>query len=62
MVQDKTRVSDVELQAYCDQSRPHLVGAKVAPRGNAPEGLHGRTLRLLVSGTKGVAPGGVLAP
>jgi RNA-directed DNA polymerase len=62
IVKDKTRVIDVDLQAYVDKIRHHLLLAQVAQRINAPEGLHGLKLRLKVSGKKGVAQGGVLSP
>jgi RNA-directed DNA polymerase len=62
IVQDKTRVIDVDLQAYFDNSRPHIIRAKVAQRVNDPEGLHGLKRMLEVSGKKGVAQGGVRSP
>jgi RNA-directed DNA polymerase len=62
IVQDKTRVIDVDLQADFDHIPHHLLFAKVAQRVNDPKGLHVRKLRRKVSGKKGVAQGGVLAP
>jgi RNA-directed DNA polymerase len=62
IVQYKTRVIDVDLQAYFDNIRHHLLLAKVAQRVDAPEVLHVLKLMLKVSGKKGVAPGGVLSP
>jgi RNA-directed DNA polymerase len=62
IVKYKTRVIDVDLQAYFDHIRHHLLLAKVAQRINAPEVLHGLKLMLKVSGKKGVAQGGVLSP
>jgi RNA-directed DNA polymerase len=62
IVQDKTRVLDVALPAYFDNSRPHRLLAKVAQRINAPEVLHVLKLRLKVSGRKGGAQGGVRSP
>jgi RNA-directed DNA polymerase len=50
MVKDKTRVSDVDLQAYFDTIRHHLLVAKVAQRVNDPEVLYVLTLMLKVSG------------
>ena len=62
IVKYKTRVIDVDLQAYCDNIRPHLLLAKVAQRLNDPEVLHVRKLMLKVSGKKGVPQGGVSSP
>jgi len=62
LVQYKTRVSDVDLQAYFDPIRHHLLLAQVAQRVNDPDVLHVRKLMLQASGKKGVAQGGVLAP
>jgi RNA-directed DNA polymerase len=62
IVKYKTRVIDVELQAYFDNIRHHLLLAKVAQRIHDPEGLHVLKLMLKVSGKKGVAQGGVLSP
>jgi RNA-directed DNA polymerase len=62
IVQDKTRVIDVDVQAYFDNIRPHLLLAQVAQRVNDPDVLHVLTLRLQASGQKGVAQGGVLSP
>jgi RNA-directed DNA polymerase len=62
LVQDKTRVIDVDVQAYLDNLRHPLLLAPVAQRGNAPEGLHGLQLRLQATGNKGGAQGGGLSP
>ena len=62
IVQYKTRVIDVDLQAYFDNIRHHILLAKVAQRVNDPEVLHVLKLMLEVSGKKGVAQGGVLSP
>jgi RNA-directed DNA polymerase len=62
IVQYKTRVIDVDLQAYFDNIRPHLLLAQVAQRVNAPDVLHVLKLRLQASGKKGVAQGGVCSP
>jgi len=62
MVQDKTRVIAVDVHASCDTSRPPLLVAQVAQRVNDPNVRPGLKLRLKASGTKGVAPGGVLSP
>src|ERR1700674_44083 len=58
----KTRVIDVDLQAYFDNIQHHLLLAKVAQRVNDPEVLHVLKLMRQVSGKKGVAQGGVLSP
>ena len=62
IVQYKTRVIDVDLQAYFANIRHHILLAKVAQRVNDPEVLHVLKLMLEVSGKKGVAQGGVLSP
>jgi len=62
IVKYKTRVIDVDLQAYFDNIQHHLLLAKVAQRVNDPEVLHVLKLMLQVSGKKGVAQGGVLSP
>jgi RNA-directed DNA polymerase len=62
IVQDKTRVIDVDVHAYFDNIRHHLLLAHVAQRVNDPDVLHVLKLMLKASGTKGVAQGGVLSP
>ena len=62
IVQDKTRVIDVDWQAYFDNIRHHLLLAQVAQRVNDPDVLHVLKLMLQASGKKGVAQGGVLSP
>jgi RNA-directed DNA polymerase len=62
MVKYKTRVIDVDLQAYFDNIRHHQLLAQVAQRVNDPDVLHGLKLMLQASGNKGVAQGGVLSP
>jgi RNA-directed DNA polymerase len=62
IVKYKTRVIDVDLQAYFDNIRHHLLLAQVAQRVNDPDVLHGLKLMLHASGKKGVAQGGVLSP
>jgi RNA-directed DNA polymerase len=62
IVKDKTRVIDVDLQAYFDNIRHHLLLAQVAQRVNDPDVLHVLKLMLQASGKKGVAQGGVLSP
>src|SRR6266576_1038570 len=62
IVKYKTRVIDVDLHAYFENIRHHILLAKVAQRVNDPDVLHGLKLMLKASGTKGVAQGGVLSP
>jgi RNA-directed DNA polymerase len=62
MVKDTTRVSDVDLQAYFDHVRHHLLLAKVAQRVNDPDILHPLKLILKASGTQGVPQGGGISP
>jgi RNA-directed DNA polymerase len=62
IVKYKTRVIDVDLQAYFDNIRHHLLLAHVAQRVKDPEVLHVLKLVLHASGKKGVAQGGVLSP
>lgn len=58
----KTRVIAVDLKAYFDNIRHHLLLAQVAQRVNDPDVLHVLKLMLHASGKKGVAQGGVLSP
>ena len=62
IVKYKTRVIDVDLQAYFDNIRHHLLLAQVAQRVSDPDVLHMLKLMLQASGKKGVAQGGVLSP
>jgi RNA-directed DNA polymerase len=62
MVKDTTRVSDVDLQAYFDHVRHHLLLAKVAQRVNDPDILPMLKLILKASGTQGVPQGGGISP
>ena len=62
IVKYKTRVIDVDLQAYFDNIRHHLLLAQVAQRVNDSDVLHVLKLMLQASGKKGVAQGGVLSP
>jgi RNA-directed DNA polymerase len=58
----KTRVVDLDLRAFFDNVRHHILFEKVACRVNDAEVMH--LLRLLVkaAGKKGLAQGGVLSP
>src|SRR5215470_6699578 len=62
IVKYKTRVIDVDLKAYFDNIRHHLLLVQVAQRVKDPEVLHVLKLVLQASGKKGVAQGGVLSP
>jgi RNA-directed DNA polymerase len=62
IVKYKTRVSDVDLQAYFDNVRHHLLLAKGAQRVNDPDILHLLKLILKASGKQGVPQGGVISP
>jgi RNA-directed DNA polymerase len=62
IVKYKTRVIDIDLQAYFDNVRHHLLLAKVAQRVNDPDILHMLKLILKTSGKQGVPQGGVLSP
>ena len=62
IVKYKTRVIDVDLQAYFDNVRHHLLLAKVAQRVNDPDILQLLKLILKASGKQGVPQGGVISP
>lgn len=62
IVHSKTRVLDIDLQAYFDNLRHHRLLAQVAQRVNDPDVLHVLKLILKNTGTKGVAQGDVLGP
>ncbi len=58
----KTRVIDVDLQAYFDNVRHHVLLAKVAKRVNDADVMHLVKGILKASGNKGVPQGGVISP
>jgi RNA-directed DNA polymerase len=62
IVKYKTRVIDVDLQAYFDNVQHHLLVAKVAQRVNDADMLHVLKLILKASGKHGVPQGGVISP
>ena len=62
IVQHKTRVIDIDLRAYFDNVRHHLLLEKVARRVNDPDVLSLLKLILKASGKKGVPQGGVISP
>jgi RNA-directed DNA polymerase len=58
----KTRVIDMDLKAYFDSVRHHILMEKVARRVMDPEVLHLLKMILKASGKKGVPQGGVISP
>lgn len=62
IVQWKTRVIDLDLRAYFDTVRHHLLLAKVARRVNDDEVMCLLKLMLTASGKQGVPQGGVISP
>jgi RNA-directed DNA polymerase len=62
ILEGKTYVIDLDLQAYFDSIRHHQVLAKVARRVNDAKVLHLLKLLLRVAGKRGVAQGSVLSP
>jgi RNA-directed DNA polymerase len=58
----KTRVIDLDLKAYFDNVRHHILMEKVAKRVQDPEVLHLLRMILKASGKKGVPQGGVITP
>jgi RNA-directed DNA polymerase len=62
IVEDKTRVIDVDLAAYFDTVRHDLLLGKVAHRVQDDEILHLLKLMLKASGKRGVPQGGALSP
>ncbi len=58
----KTRVIDLDLKAYFDNVRHHILMEKVARRVKDPEILHLLKMILKASGKKGVPQGGVISP
>ena len=62
IVRNKTRVLDLDLQAYFDNVRHHVLLSKVAKRVSDPEVLRVLKLILKATGKRGIAQGDVLAP
>jgi len=58
----KTRIIDVDLQAYFDNIRHHVLLAKVAKRVNDADVMHLLKGILKASGNQGVPQGGVISP
>jgi RNA-directed DNA polymerase len=62
IVQNKTRVLDIDLRAYFDNVRHYILFGKVARRVNDSEVMHLVKLIVKATGKKGVSQGGVLSP
>jgi RNA-directed DNA polymerase len=62
IVQHKTRVIDLDLAAYFDNVRHHVLLAKVARRVNDADVLGMLKRMLKATGSKGVPQGGVISP
>jgi RNA-directed DNA polymerase len=62
ITQEKTRVIDLDLRAYFDNVRHHILLEKVARRVKDDEILHLLKMILKASGKKGVPQGGVISP
>jgi len=62
MARWKTRVIDVDLHAYCDHVRHHVLLAKVATRVNDADVMPLVKGILKASGRQGVPQGGVISP
>ena len=62
IVQNKTRVIDLDLRAYFDTVRHELLLKKVAQRINDDDVMHLLKVMLKASGKQGVPQGGVISP
>src|ERR1700740_758853 len=62
IAQRKTRIIDLDLRAYFDTVRHHLLLEKVARRINDDEVMRLLKLMLTASGKQGVPQGGVISP
>jgi RNA-directed DNA polymerase len=62
IVQCETRVIDLDLRAYFDTVRHHLLLEKVARRIKDDDVMHLLKLMLTASGKQGVPQGGVISP
>ncbi len=58
----KTRVIDLDLRAYFDNVRHHILLAKVAARVNDDDVMHLLKQMLKATGSRGVPQGGVISP
>ena len=62
ILQEKTHVIDLDLKAYFDQVRHHIVLEKVAKRVRDDDVMHLLKGIMKASGTRGVPQGGVMTP
>jgi RNA-directed DNA polymerase len=62
IVQQKTRIIDIDLRAYFDNVRHDLLLGKVAKRVNDDDVMHLLSMILKASGKRGVPQGGVISP
>lgn len=62
ILENKTRVIDLDLRAYFDNIRHHILLSKVAERVNDDKIMHLLKQILKASGKKGVPQGGVISP
>jgi RNA-directed DNA polymerase len=62
VVWGKTRVIDIDLRAYFDNVRHHIVLSKLARRIDDPDVMHLLSMILAATGKKGVPQGGVISP
>lgn len=62
IIQGKTRVIDLDLKAYFDNVRHHILLEKVAKRVNDDKIMHLLKQILKANGKKGVPQGGVISP
>ncbi len=62
IVKNKTRVIDLDLKAYFDNIRHHILLGKVAEKVNDARIMRVLKLILKASGNKGVPQGGVISP
>ena len=62
IVSNKTRIIDVDLRAYFDNVRHHMLLEKVAKRIDDNAVMHLLSLILKASGKRGVPQGGVISP
>src|SRR6266481_2471003 len=62
IVEEKTRIIDIDLRAYFDNVQHYLLLEKVARRVQDDEVMHLLKMMLKATGEKGVPQGGVISP
>jgi RNA-directed DNA polymerase len=62
IVENKTKVVDVDLKSYFDNVRHHIILEKVARRVDDAKVMHLLKMMLKASGKRGVPQGGVISP